>query len=207
PLRNAFKRMGLPISLIPDHIDGSLSFTILNYLKKIKQQGKIEAERMVVLVTQNLSLENVGRVQPSNVQLQLPELSASDKKDFYKTVQDLKKKSKDKLHSGDIDIPSEPVNSVKENLTSKSYKNPFDITRKELLDQLSRMRINFFHMAATSTRLQDEDNRHTVAIADMGNYQEVLRQGNQLRELDPGQNRVHMFGNPFKLAKDQVFVT
>lgn len=43
-----------------------------------------------------------------------------------------------------------------------------------------------------------------MAIADMGNYQEVLRQMSPLREVDPGQNRVHMFGNPFKLAKDQV---
>lgn len=41
----------------------------------------------------------------------------------------------------------------------------------------------------------------------MGNYQEVLRQMSPLREVDPGQNRVHMFGNPFKLAKDQVKVT
>ena len=48
------------------------------------------------------------------------------------------------------------------------------------------------------------DARHSVAIADMGNYQEVLRQLSPLREVDPGQNRVHMFGNPFKLAKDQV---
>ena len=48
------------------------------------------------------------------------------------------------------------------------------------------------------------DARHSVAIADMGNYQEVLRQMSPLREVDPGQNRVHMFGNPFKLAKDQV---
>ena len=46
-----------------------------------------------------------------------------------------------------------------------------------------------------------------VAIAEMGNYQEVLRQMSPLREVDPGQNRVHMFGNPFKLAKDQVKVT
>jgi len=38
----------------------------------------------------------------------------------------------------------------------------------------------------------------------MGNYGKVLRQANQLRELDPGQNRAHMFGNPYKLAKDQV---
>ena len=38
----------------------------------------------------------------------------------------------------------------------------------------------------------------------MGNYQDYLKQTNPLRELDPGMNRAHMFGNPFKLAKDQV---
>ena len=43
-----------------------------------------------------------------------------------------------------------------QNVRTQSYKNPFDISREELLDQVSRMRINFFHTAATSTRLQDE---------------------------------------------------
>lgn len=46
--------------------------------------------------------------------------------------------------------------------------------------------------------------RHSVAVAQMGNYQDYLKQTNPLRELDPGMNRAHMFGNPFKLAKDQV---
>lgn len=43
-----------------------------------------------------------------------------------------------------------------------------------------------------------------MAVAQMGNYQDYLKQTNPLRELDPGMNRAHMFGNPFKLAKDQV---
>ena len=115
------------------------------------------------------------------------------------------------------------------------YKNPFDIKRSELLDQLARMRINFFHTAPTATRLQDQgkqhnvvfmvymcctsfipipylnflfvlDSRHSIAISQMGNYQDYLKQTNPLRELDPGMNRAHMFGNPFKLAKDQVCV-
>lgn len=48
------------------------------------------------------------------------------------------------------------------------------------------------------------DSRHSIAISQMGNYQDYLKQTNPLRELDPGMNRAHMFGNPFKLAKDQV---
>ena len=38
PLRNALRRMAAPNNLVPDHIDGSLSFSILTYLKKIKHQ-------------------------------------------------------------------------------------------------------------------------------------------------------------------------
>ena len=48
------------------------------------------------------------------------------------------------------------------------------------------------------------DSRHSIAISQMGNYQDYLKQTSPLRELDPGMNRAHMFGNPFKLAKDQV---
>ena len=42
------------------------------------------------------------------------------------------------------------------------YKNPFDIKRIELLDQLARMRINFFHTAPTATRLQDQGKHHNL---------------------------------------------
>lgn len=126
------------------------------------------------------------------------------KQDFHALLHNRNFSDADRISSEtDISIPSASLHNVKQSVRTQSYKNPFDISRQELLDQVSRMRINFFHTAATSTRLQDEDARHSVAIAEMGNYQEVLRQMSPLREVDPGQNRVHMFGNPFKLAKDQ----
>ena len=36
----------------------------------------------------------------------------------------------------------------------------------------------------------------------MGNYQEYLKMVAPLREVDPGQSRLHAFGNPFKLKQD-----
>lgn len=47
------------------------------------------------------------------------------------------------------------------------------------------------------------DQVHSVPIAQMGNYQEYLKQiPSPLRELDPDQpRRLHTFGNPFKLDK------
>ena len=47
------------------------------------------------------------------------------------------------------------------------------------------------------------DIKHSVSISQMGNYQEYLKVFAPLREVDPGQARVHTFGNPFKLKQDQ----
>ena len=44
--------MGVPINLIPEHMDGSLSYSVVAYLKKIKQQAKNEAERLINLHSQ-----------------------------------------------------------------------------------------------------------------------------------------------------------
>ncbi|XP_068687441.1 integrator complex subunit 6-like [Montipora foliosa] len=205
PLRNAFRRMGIPPAFVPDHLDSFLSYTVVNYLKKVKQQSKMETERLISLVGKNATRDAVPRPLMS---VRTPQLPKERKKDFRALLHssNFSVNNEDNRIAGetDINIPSASFhNTIKQNVRTQSYKNPFDISRDELLDQVSRMRINFFHTAATSTRLQDEDARHSVAIADMGNYQEVLRQLSPLREVDPGQNRVHMFGNPFKLAKDQ----
>lgn len=201
PLRNAFRRMGIPPSFVPDHLDSFLSYTVVNYLKKVKQQSKMETERLISLVGKNPARENVPRPLLS---VRTPQLPKAKKQDFHALLHNRNFSDADRISSEtDISIPSASLHNVKQSVRTQSYKNPFDISRQELLDQVSRMRINFFHTAATSTRLQDEDARHSVAIAEMGNYQEVLRQMSPLREVDPGQNRVHMFGNPFKLAKDQ----
>ena len=34
--------MGIPPSFVPDHLDSVLSYTVGNYLKKIKQQVRME---------------------------------------------------------------------------------------------------------------------------------------------------------------------
>lgn len=44
--------MGAPINLIPDQLDGSLSFSVVAYLKKLKHQAKAEFERLISLHSQ-----------------------------------------------------------------------------------------------------------------------------------------------------------
>ena len=50
------------------------------------------------------------------------------------------------------------------------------------------------------------DQKHYIAIGQMGNYQEYLKMVAPLREVDPGQTRLHAFGNPFKLKQDHQVV-
>lgn len=41
--------MGAPPNLLPDHMDGSMSYSVVSYLKKVKHQAKLEAERLTNL--------------------------------------------------------------------------------------------------------------------------------------------------------------
>merc|ERR1719435_734388 len=51
----------------------------------------------------------------------------------------------------------------------------------------------------------DEDTRHSLPIAQMGNYQDYLKkQPMPLRELESQPVRQHMFGNPFKINKNLI---
>lgn len=43
-----------------------------------------------------------------------------------------------------------------EEMTSRSFRNPFDITRSGLLGQLARMRTNFLHSTPTTPNLIEE---------------------------------------------------
>ena len=43
-----------------------------------------------------------------------------------------------------------------EEMTSRSFRNPFDITRCGLLGQLARMRTNFLHSTPTTPNLIEE---------------------------------------------------
>ena len=85
-------------------------------------------------------------------------------------------------------------------------RNPFDIPRSRLLDQLVRMRANLVGRgrgASSQTQTVDSDTRHTLPIAQMGNYQDYLKkQPMPLRELESQPVRQHMFGNPFKINKN-----
>uniref|UniRef100_A0A3Q3N9N9 Integrator complex subunit 6 n=1 Tax=Mastacembelus armatus TaxID=205130 RepID=A0A3Q3N9N9_9TELE len=93
-------------------------------------------------------------------------------------------------------------------LKPQSFRNPYDVPRSHLLDQLSRMRRNLLNTSVCNLRGQDSDQLHSVPIAQMGNYQDFLKAAPQpLRDADPEQpKRLHTFGNPFKLDKKGMMI-
>ncbi|XP_065486326.1 integrator complex subunit 6 isoform X3 [Caloenas nicobarica] len=95
-----------------------------------------------------------------------------------------------------------------QDLKPQTFRNAYDIPRRNLLDQLTRMRSNLLKSTRRFLKGQDEDQVHSVPIAQMGNYQEYLKQiPSPLRELDPDQpRRLHTFGNPFKLDKKGMMI-
>ncbi|XP_053826329.1 integrator complex subunit 6 isoform X3 [Vidua macroura] len=95
-----------------------------------------------------------------------------------------------------------------QDLKPQTFRNAYDIPRRNLLDQLTRMRSNLLKSTCKFLKGQDEDQVHSVPIAQMGNYQEYLKQiPSPLRELDLDQpRRLHTFGNPFKLDKKGMMI-
>ena len=81
-------------------------------------------------------------------------------------------------------------------------RNAFDIARKDVLSQISKMKANFLQVGSSGLRLQDEEKMHNIPVQDMGNYQEHLKKMPQpLREIETQPVRQHTFGNPFKVNK------
>ncbi|KFO37270.1 Protein DDX26B [Fukomys damarensis] len=99
------------------------------------------------------------------------------------------------------------VGLLNKNSKPQTYRNAYDIPRRDLLDELTRMRSNLLKTHKFIVG-QDEDSLHSVPVAQMGNYQEYLKTlASPLREIDPDQpKRLHTFGNPFKQDKKGMMI-
>ena len=81
------------------------------------------------------------------------------------------------------------------NMKVNRLRNPFDIPRHSLLDQLVRMRSNYLQSTVSTIKLIDDDITHSLPIGQMGNYQDYLKKMPvPLREIESQPVRQHMFG-------------
>ncbi|XP_035250530.1 integrator complex subunit 6 [Anguilla anguilla] len=204
PLRKALRSMGAP-NLLADNMEYGMSYTVVSYLKKLSQQTKLEAERVLASVGKALVPEAGIKVRSRS-----GGVSLAQRKDFTQLLQSI-------MGDGPVICPLElnpkefagfHLASLNKGLKPQSFRNAYDIPRRHLMEQLSRMRRNLLRAAGSFLRAQDEDQLHSVPIAQMGNYQDFLKHSPQpLREAEADQpKRLHTFGNPFKLDKKGMMI-
>ncbi|XP_030223344.1 integrator complex subunit 6 isoform X1 [Gadus morhua] len=204
PLKKALRMMGVP-NLIADNMDCGLSYSVIAYLKKLSQQAKTESERLIVSVGKKAPQETGMKVRSLSSSLSL----AHHRRDFKQLLQGLAGESP--LHLADVNLKEFAgfhIALLNKSMKPQSYRNAYDIPRRNLLDQLSRMRSNLLRSTQKLIRGQDEDYLHSIPVAQMGNYQEYLKMmPSPLREMDPDQpKRLHTFGNPFKQDKKGMMI-
>ncbi|KAK9870277.1 hypothetical protein WA026_006364 [Henosepilachna vigintioctopunctata] len=200
PLRRALTRMGTPMqlaqTLIPENTE-ALSYTVSNYLKRLKSSAKSEYEKMCndIMQRQNNANNHKNNFTPEKVPAKVVLKKELVSHPF---LTDKFVAQRDQLLPQGSNI-SLLVSSLYKERQTVSFKNAFDIPRNRLIHQVVRMRNNFFQPDWIS---HDLDSAHSLPISQMGNYQEYLkRQTPQLREIESAPVRQHMFGNPFKIDK------
>ncbi|XP_061390741.1 integrator complex subunit 6 [Musca vetustissima] len=205
-LRKALLNISVPYPLLqfllPDNVDNYLSPNIANQLKHIKNTAKQDQENLCMKVYKQLK-----QPKPPYRQVETAKLNTGValRRDLVRHP--LLRDTFAKLHS-EIE-PLENYTVVVPQLTrqqsAKSYRNPFDIPRRDIIEEIGRMREAFMRPQPVS--LVAKDSGHCLPIAEMGNYQEYLKnKDNPLREIEPTNVRQHMFGNPYKKDKHMVMV-
>ncbi|XP_041653794.1 integrator complex subunit 6 [Cheilinus undulatus] len=203
PLKKALRMMGAP-NLIADTMDCGLSYSVISYLKKLSQQAKMESDRLIVSVGKKAPQETGIKVKNHS-----SSLSLAHRRDFKQLLQGIT--GEGPLRLVDInfkEFAGFQIALLNKDVKPQAYRNAYDIPRRNLLDQLTRMRSNILQTSQKLIRGQDEDYLHSIPVAQMGNYQEYLKMmPSPLREIDPDQpKRLHTFGNPFKQDKKGMMI-
>ncbi|TMS06192.1 Integrator complex subunit 6 [Larimichthys crocea] len=202
-LRKALRIMGAP-NLLADNMEYGLSYSVVSYLKKLSQQSKIEYDRLIA---------SIGKKMPPEAGIKVRwrggGISLAQRRDFIQQLQSLSGEAPSMpLELNPKEFQGFHLALLNKGLKPLTFRNPYDIPRSHLLDQLSRMRRNLLNTSVCNLRGQDSDQLHSVPIAQMGNYQDFLKAAPQpLRDADPEQpKRLHTFGNPFKLDKKGMMI-
>lgn len=208
-LRRALLNINVPYPLLqfllPENADNYLSSNIANQLKHIKNTAKQDQENLCQKV-----LRQLRQPRPPYWQIERARLVVGPplRRDLVRNP--LLRDTFSKLHSEiePIENYTIVVPTMVRQPPAKNYRNPFDIPRRDLIEEISKMRDNFLKSSVTNgIGLVNKDSGHCLPISEMGNYQEYLKnKDNPLREIEPTNVRQHMFGNPYKKDKHMVMV-
>lgn len=197
-LKKALEKMGatpkIANILIPEFLENSISELVFNYLQRVKTLAKIEFNKLCTDPKQQSKTKDLVKVV------------ARSQFDKSLTSHPLLKDSYAKLREKMHDFNQFTVNLTRtDQKTSRSFKNPFNISRNVLVDQVKRMRANFLQNSVSQTEVIDEDTLHSVPIGYMSNYNEHLKKiVAPLREVENTFVRTNCFGNPFKADRRMI---
>ncbi|KAL8612218.1 hypothetical protein ACOMHN_028915 [Nucella lapillus] len=199
-LRRVLAKFGAP-NLVYESMENCLSYPVISHLKKLKNQAKVEMDRLNASVGQKLSMGE-GIAVSSRTKTSI--LQRRDFSQLLSTIggnlSALKQEIVSDYSGFHIAVPDPAVRP-------QYYRNPYDIPRKNLLDQVTRMRQNVLEMSHTAQTLMEQEERHNVPVQQMGNYQELVKKlPAPLRPIDNQPARLHTFGNPFKVNKQNMMV-
>ncbi|XP_053681676.1 integrator complex subunit 6 [Sabethes cyaneus] len=190
--------------ILPENLDSYLSPAVANYLKQMKNTAKQDQENLCLRVFKQLK-----QPKPAYHQLETVKLNPGMQLRRDLVSHPMLKDAFNKVHAdiASFDNYTIVVPTVMRPAATKNYRNPFDIPRRDLIDEIARMRENFFRIPTSGITMYTKDSGHCLPISDMGNYQEYLKnKETPLRELEPTNVRQHMFGNPYKKDKNMVMV-
>uniref|UniRef100_A0A182RMV1 VWFA domain-containing protein n=1 Tax=Anopheles funestus TaxID=62324 RepID=A0A182RMV1_ANOFN len=190
--------------ILPENLDSYLCPAVANYLKQMKNTAKLDQENLCLRV-----LKQLKQPKPAYHQLETAKLCGTQQMKRDIVTHPMLKDTFTKMHMeiANFDSYTIVVPSIIQTAATKNYRNPYDIPRRDLIDEIARMRENFFHLPTSGINVFTKDSGHCLPISDMGNYQEYLKnKETPLRELEPTNVRQHMFGNPYKKDKNMVMV-
>lgn len=221
PLKRALTRMGAVTSLVAvsDNLESScFSYAVHSKLKNHKNEAKAQFDRLIQSMQHQPKNQNYDAVRVlqcgNNLRSQVESTSYCNMTctgrptpAFYFRYSAMK---------GELNEFSNYIVRVRDKASAftsndslrikHTFRNPYDIDRKDLIDQIHLMRANFMQ-SPCRIKFKDEDQIHTLPVAQMGNYQDYLKkQPTPLREIESTPVRQHMFGNPFKIDKKGMMV-
>lgn len=208
-LRKSLTMINVPYQLLqyilPETLDSYLNQNVANSLKQMKNVAKNEQENLCLRVFKQLKQPKMPFHQHETVKLNCGQQIKTAELVKHPMLKDTFQKMHSEIST--FENYSIVVPTVMNIQSTKNYRNPFDIPRRDLIDEISRMRDNFFKLPTCNINLMSKDAGHSLPIAEMGNYQDYLkRREAPLRELEPTNVRQHMFGNPYKRDKHMVMV-
>ncbi|XP_067950033.1 integrator complex subunit 6-like isoform X2 [Watersipora subatra] len=200
-LRRALGRMGVH-GVVSESLDSCLSFMVVSHLKQVRTKAKQEYETLVASVGQCVPPTEVIQVSNRNSTSLLSRQDFNELLSYtggdYSSIASLQKELT-KYESFPISVPRSNAGSRK----TFNYKNPYDIARKDLLSQIAKLRATLLRPNGVGGSLLKDEHLHSVPVQRMGMYHEYLAKAPQpLRKLDTQPERMHTFGNPFKVNKN-----